>query len=363
MLSHRDVGWDTVAAGLAISFVTFVSIPRISPPIASLLIGSICALIGILIDSPLRFGFGPEIFFYIMLPPIILRSGLEFEWDSVRPVWRSTLLFALFGTVFSAFVIYVGCDLCTDLTTHQCMTIGSVLSSTDPTATVTSIKHSNMPQMMKNAMEGEALTNDAVAAMLAHATEKQKWSTSDTVLEVIVGVITSISIGSVGGYMFGGFENPITTMGMATALFACCELLKASGILCIFLFAITSKWRRTSSKMESFVDILADVADIYCMFAVGTEIIYIDASAFQASIIIFMSSVAARVVSIVGLGLLSFEGWQFNQLMFMGLTGARGTLSYALARSMGMHIGPIVLCVVILSTLSTGIFTFLIHKY
>ena len=53
------------------------------------------------------------------------------------------------------------------------------------------------------------------------------------------------------------------------------------------------------------------------------------------------------------LGLLSTEGWKFDHLIVMGLSGARGTLSYALARSAGRGIGPIVLCVVLMSSMFT----------
>ena len=352
MLSHKQVGWDTVAAGLAISFVTFVKIPFMPSQTLSMILGAICAIF-----LPPGFGFGPEIFFYLMLPPIILRSGLEFEWEAIKPVWRTTLLFSFFGTVFSALFIFVGCSLYTDLNFHQCSHIGSVLSSTDPVSTMAALKNSNLPQMISNALEGEALTNDAVAAMLTHATNKNSMSTSTTLLDIIVGILTSLSIGAVGGFMFGGFDNTITILGMATSLYACCELLDASGILCIFIFAITSRWRNQPKALRTFVDIIADLADIYCMFAVGTEIIHLDISSFQTSITIFISSVASRIIFVNGLGFAAGEGWKFYDLMFMGFSGARGALSYALARSNGSNIGHIVLCVVLLSTITTNIIT------
>ena len=352
MLDHRQVGWDTVAAGIAISFVTFVKIPILPPQTLAMVIGAICAVF-----LPPGFGFGPEIFFYLMLPPIILRSGLEFKWSNVKPVWRTTLLFSVFGTLYSALFIFVGCSLYTDLEFQKCVHIGTVLSSTDPVSTVAATKNSEIPQIIKNTLEGEALTNDAVAAMLAHAANKNTLSTTVTLLDIIVGILTSISIGTVGGFMFGGFDNPITVLGMATTLYACCELLEASGILCIFLFAITCRWRKETRELHTFVDILADLADIYCMFAVGTEVVYIDLSSFQTSLIIFMSSVAARVMFVNVFGPLTGEGWKFHDLMFVGLSGARGTLSYALARSAGSNIGHIVLCVVLLSTLCTCIIT------
>ena len=57
MLDHKQVGWDTVAAGMAISFVTFVKIPIIPPQTLAMVIGGVAAIF-----LPAGFGFGPEIF-------------------------------------------------------------------------------------------------------------------------------------------------------------------------------------------------------------------------------------------------------------------------------------------------------------
>ena len=95
---------------------------------------------------------------------------------------------------------------------------------------------------------------------------------------------------------------------------------------------------------------MAELADIYCMFCVGTEIVFIDKGAFWTSFILFTSCLASRIVFVNALGYISREQWSFDQLMFMGLMGSRGTLSYALGRSISNDLGPIVLCVVLMST-------------
>ena len=210
-------------------------------------------------------------------------------------------------------------------------------------------------------LENEALTNDAMAAMLTHATEQQRWSTSNTILNVIVGIFTSLTVGAVGGFSLGGLENPIAVLGSAVSLFAFCEVLHASGILCIFAFALTSKWRTQHEKLRPFVEIVADVADIYCMFAVGTEVIYIDIDSFKVAVYVFLSCIVSRILFTVMLGTLSMEGWTMDEMMMMGFSGARGTLNYALARSASSKIGPIVLCVVLMSAITNFITSLVLH--
>lgn len=359
-MNHTDVGWDTVAAGAAIVFVTSIHSsrymsPLIPPTYTALLLGAICALF----MKP-GFGFGPEIFFYAMLPPIILRSGLEFDSNSITTTWRTTALYSIVGTILSALIIFLGCFVNTTLGFTKCSHIGAVLSSTDPVATVSSMKYSSFPLEVRNVLENEALTNDAMAAMMTHATEKQMWSTSNTVLDVIIGILTSLSAGAVGGFACGGFKTPIAVLGSAVTLFALCEVLNASGILCIFVFAITSKWRTQNDKLKTFVDIVADLADIYCMFAVGTEVIYIDLRAVEVAMYVFLSCVASRILFTTMLGVLSMEGWTMDELMVMGFSGARGTLSYALARSASSGIGPVVLCVVLMSAITNTITSFIV---
>lgn len=356
-MDHRQVGWDTVAAGLAISVVTYIHIPRISPPVTALTLGAAASIF----MEP-GFGFGPEIFFYLMLPPIILRSGIDFNAKQLNGVWKTTFLYSIMGTVFSAVIIFMGCFTMTELGFTKCSHLGSVLSSTDPVATIASIKHAGVSEAIQHALQNEALTNDAVAAMLTHASEKQTISASNTVLDIIIGILSSLSIGSVGGYIFGGFKNPITVLGMATTLYAVCELMNASGILCIFVFAITSKWRKTPQDLKIFIDIVADLCDIYTMFCVGTEIAFIGKNDFYISAILFLSCLAARILFATAFGIISRENWDFDDLMFMGCMGSRGTLSYALARSISNDLGPIVLCVVLLSTIFSILNTFIFNK-
>lgn len=344
-MTHKQIGWDTVAAGIAISFVTAVKVPMVPPPVVAMVIGAVASPI----IQP-GFGFGAEIFFYLMLPPIILRSGLQFKWAPLNGVWKTTLLLSIVATIFSSFIIFTGCSLLTTEGHTKCLRLGSVLSSTDPIATVALMKHAHVQDHIKHVLQGEALTNDAVAAMLTHAAEKQQWSASSAVLDIIVGILISISVGSVGGYACGGFSNTITVLGIATTLYALCEILQASGILCIFLFAITSRWRQQSKQMEDFVNIVADLADLYCMFAVGAEIVFITGRAFVTATVLFLSAMAARIVSVQVLARLTGEKWTFSELFTLGIAGARGTLAYALARSVGADTGPIVLCVVLLST-------------
>ena len=327
MLNHSVFGMDTVVVGLVVTLVTTYRIKHFPPSIVAMIMGTcISPFLG------KDFGFSAEVFLYMMLPPIVLRSGLEFKWSQSRRTWKTALLLAIFGTIISATYVTLGCVIQGRISELQCMRLGSVLSSTDPVAVLSTLNNYAVPEKLKNVLENEALTNDGVAAMLTH-TITSKWSASDAAINFFVGIMTTLSLGSICGYCSASFTNPLSTVGIALATYATCELMDGSGILAMFIFGITHRWRTTADGLKSIVFPIADLADIYCVFALGTEARHIADVDYTFAIIIVLSCVVGRIIHVFLLGKLSCQNWNTSHLCFMALCGTRGALSYALSRS------------------------------
>ena len=327
MLSHTVFGVDTIVVGVVVSAVTLVRFRCMPPSILALLIG-MCM-------SPFlqnRFGFTPEVFLYLMLPPIVLRSGIEFKWSTSRRTWKTALLFATVGTVMSAAYIFFGCVVSRSASVGSCARMGSVLSSTDPVAVLSILSNYNVPEKMKSVLENEALTNDGIAAMLTHIITSS-WSASDATVNFVVGILTTVTLGSMVGYLSASTDKPLAILGLALSTYATCELMGGSGILAMFIFGITHRCRSAADDLRKIVVPLAELADIYCVFALGTEARNIVGIDIYTALNVTLACVIGRIIHVFVLGYGSCQGWYSSHLTFMSFCCSRGALSYALARS------------------------------
>lgn len=353
MLSHTVFGVDTIVVGVVVTVVTLLRVRCMPPSIMALIIG-MCM-------SPFlqnRFGFTPEAFLYLMLPPIVLRSGIEFKWSTSRRTWKTALLFATVGTVMSAAYIFFGCIATESADIHSCARLGSVLSSTDPVAVLSILSNYNVPEKMKSVLENEALTNDGIAAMLTHIITST-WSASDATMNFVVGLMTTATLGSVVGYLSASTDNPLAILGLALSTYAGCELMGGSGILSMFIFGITHRCRSAADDLRKIVVPLAELADIYCVFALGTEARNIVDIDVYVAVNVTVACIVGRILHVFILGYSSCQGWYTSHLAFMSFCCSRGALSYALARSsengdrVDVTVGTTVLFVVLVTTFMT----------
>lgn len=120
--------------------------------------------------------FQPEIFFFLLLPPIIFEAG--YGLDKVRffrNFW-SIFAFAMLGTTISSFIVGFGTYAFAQAglisfegeDAYQSLLFGALLSATDPVATLAIM---GSPELHCNSLLytlvfGEAVLNDAVGIML-----------------------------------------------------------------------------------------------------------------------------------------------------------------------------------------------------
>ena len=158
----------------------------LQPSGASLCIGMIS---GAIINSTMHdkvdrlFMFSPNAFFYGFLPIIIYSAGLNLQRKNFFQDFWTISLFAFVGTVISAFVFGLGTWFLTLIgiisKKHlgsnrflECLMYGTLISATDPVATLSVFADVKAPPLLYNLVFGESVLNDAVAVVLFRTLEK-----------------------------------------------------------------------------------------------------------------------------------------------------------------------------------------------
>jgi sodium/hydrogen exchanger 8 len=111
-------------------------------------------------------GFNDDLFFYGLLPPIILDAGFSMKKQKFLSNISTILSLAVFGTIVSTFVTggilhYLGI-----LPPAESYVFGALISATDPVSTLSVFKKVGAPEVLFNLVFGESVLNDAVAIAL-----------------------------------------------------------------------------------------------------------------------------------------------------------------------------------------------------
>ncbi|KAK2501987.1 hypothetical protein MC885_019320, partial [Smutsia gigantea] len=142
--------------------------------------------------------FRPNMFFLLLLPPIIFESGYSLHKGNFFQNIGSITLFAVFGTAISAFVVGGGiyflgqADVISKLNMTdsvlyevipdtvfelQCFTMwtnfafGSLISAVDPVATIAIFNALHVDPVLNMLVFGESILNDAVSIVLTNTAE------------------------------------------------------------------------------------------------------------------------------------------------------------------------------------------------
>lgn len=119
--------------------------------------------------------FSPTAFFLILLPPIIFESGYNLHKGNFFQNIGSILVFAIFGTAISAFIVGFGiyflglAEVVYRLNFVESFAFGSLISAVDPVATVAIFHALNVDPVLNMLVFGESILNDAISIVLTTA--------------------------------------------------------------------------------------------------------------------------------------------------------------------------------------------------
>ncbi|XP_068733044.1 sodium/hydrogen exchanger 6-like isoform X1 [Montipora capricornis] len=208
--------------------------------------------------------FDPEIFFYILLPPIIFHAGYDMKKRFFFRNIGAILMYAFVGTTVSCIVfggtMYAYTKFASvpkDFVFLECLLFGALISATDP-VTVLAIFHDLHVDVDLYALVfGESVMNDAVAIVLFRSVE------SYLLDKTIVGFQASqffksvgVFIGVFSGSFFLGFA-----MGLVTALITKLTKISDFPLLETALFFLLS-W--TTFLMAEAANLTGIVAVLFC---------------------------------------------------------------------------------------------------
>jgi solute carrier family 9 (sodium/hydrogen exchanger), member 8 len=210
--------------------------------------------------------FQPEVFFFILLPPIIFDAGYRLQ----NPMFFSNLVtigtFAVFGTVVSTVIIGYGLYYLAILgfvpldqdSPLEALIFGALISAVDPVATLSVLanKHVNADPLLTAIVFGESVLNDAVSIVLFNTLKSFVGKDLQDLTFVRVGIdFLTVSIGSlmVGvsvalacAYVLKqatnlrdmpSYEFSLITM-LSYATYCMAEIGKMSGVMALFFCGI-----------------------------------------------------------------------------------------------------------------------------
>jgi sodium/hydrogen exchanger-like protein 6/7 len=168
--------------------------------------------------------FDYQIFFNLLLPPIILASGYELHQSNFFRNIGTILTFAFAGTFISAIVLglllwiysrvnFDGFD--SKLSFVDAISVGATLSATDPVTILAIFNTYKVDPKLYTVIFGESILNDAVAIVLFETAQRYKEG------GVAAGSLGILSLFEGIGFFLGVFFGSLiigVVIGIATAL-------------------------------------------------------------------------------------------------------------------------------------------------
>lgn len=164
--------------------------------------------------------FDYQIFFNLLLPPIILSSGYELHQSNFFRNIGTILTFAFAGTFLSAIVIGVILWLYTRIPVDglsmgwvDAISVGATLSATDPVTILAIFTSYKVDPKLYTIIFGEAILNDAIAIVIFEAAQKAKSGPAE------MSGLASLFFG-IGTFLFDFFGSLAigVAVGIAAAL-------------------------------------------------------------------------------------------------------------------------------------------------
>lgn len=316
--------------------------------------------------------FDPEIFFNLILPPIIFNAGFSLKKKHFFRNIGSILMFAIFGTMVSCFItgfIMYGVMLISSLSfsLNDALFFGAIISATDPVTVLAIFNDLNVDVDLFAMVFGESALNDAVAIVLSSTIER--FSASGQRVESFFdpsALISSMSecfivfFGSLGVGILNGCAAALLTKFtriadypiLETSLFILSSYLsflmaEASGMtgvvavlfcgICQAHYTFNNLSEESQKRTKQFFEILNFLAENFIFTYIGVSMFTSTSHGFNLLFIVaaFIAAFLARAVFIYPLSSLlnlcrrpKIPSSHQHMLLFAGL---RGAVAFALA--------------------------------
>uniref|UniRef100_A0A2K6S371 Sodium/hydrogen exchanger 8 n=1 Tax=Saimiri boliviensis boliviensis TaxID=39432 RepID=A0A2K6S371_SAIBB len=285
--------------------------------------------------------FRPNMFFLLLLPPIIFESGYSLHKGNFFQNIGSITLFAVFGTAISAFVVGGGiyflgqADVISKLNMTDSFAFGSLISAVDPVATIAIFNALHVDPVLNMLVFGESILNDAVSIVLTNTAEGLTRKNMSDV--IVIYVLKHIDLRKTPSLEFG------MMIIFAYLPYGLAEGISLSGIMAILFSGIVMSHYThhnlspvTQILMQQTLRTVAFLCET-CVFAFLGLSIFSFPHKFEISFVIWCIVLVlfGRAVNIFPLSYLLnfFRDHKITpKMMFiMWFSGLRGAIPYALS--------------------------------
>ncbi|MWD26277.1 cyclic nucleotide-binding domain-containing protein [Aquicoccus sp. SCR17] len=107
-----------------------------------------------------------NVFLYVFLPTLLFQATLGMNLRRMLDDWVPILVLAVLAVVVATISVGYALSWASTLPLAACLLIGSIVSTTDPSAVVSIFRSISAPRRLARIIEGESLLNDAAAIAL-----------------------------------------------------------------------------------------------------------------------------------------------------------------------------------------------------
>uniref|UniRef100_A0A8C9NTX1 Sodium/hydrogen exchanger n=1 Tax=Serinus canaria TaxID=9135 RepID=A0A8C9NTX1_SERCA len=316
--------------------------------------------------------FDPEVFFNILLPPIIFHAGYSLKKRHFFRNLGSILAYAFLGTAVSCFIIgnlmygvvklmkLVG-QLSDKFYYTDCLLFGAIISATDPVTVLAIFNELHADVDLYALLFGESVLNDAVAIVLSSSivayqpTGENTHAFDAAAFFKSVGVFLGIFSGS---FMMGAVTGVVTFTKlhcfplletalfflMSWSTFLLAEACGFTGVVAVLFCGITQAHYtynnlsvESRSRTKQLFEVLHFLAENFIFSYMGLALFTFQKHIFSPVFIIgaFVAIFLGRAAHIYPLSFLLNLGrrhkisWSFQHMMMF--SGLRGAMAFALA--------------------------------
>ncbi|XP_022252192.1 sodium/hydrogen exchanger 9-like isoform X2 [Limulus polyphemus] len=317
--------------------------------------------------------FDPEIFFNIILPPIIFNAGYSLKRRHFFRNLGAIMTYAFIGTTISCFVVGIVIYAFIQLMPHlqfsftDCLYFGAIISATDPVTVLALLSDLHVDVNLYALVFGESILNDAVAIVLSGSINsyEELYGTQSGGFEVqacfksvgnfIYIFICSFLIGSVTGCCtalltkftrlndFPLLESSLFLL-MSYSTFLISEAADLSGIVAVLFCGICQAHYTYNNlsdesriRTKQLFELLSFVAESFIFTYIGVSMFTFTKHLWDVGFIIvaFLAIAVGRAVHVYPLSFLLNLGrhnkisLNFQHMLFF--SGLRGAMAFALA--------------------------------
>ncbi|KAL8304709.1 hypothetical protein RB597_004218 [Gaeumannomyces tritici] len=326
-----------IAAFFASYFLQQRKITAIHETVVSIFAGMVVGLfLRVLAGDSIQelVSFDYQIFFNLLLPPIILSSGYELHQANFFRNIGTILTFAFAGTFLSALVIGVILWLYTrvpleGLTMNwiDAISVGATLSATDPVTILAIFNSYKVDPKLYTIIFGESILNDAIAIVIFESAQKSRKGSGSApgvstlfwglwiflrdffgslMIGALVGILTALGLKYTYVRRYPKIESCLIVL-IAYATYYFSQAIHMSGIVSLLFCGITLKHyayfnmsRRTQLTTKYLFQVTAQLSENFIFIYLGLSLFTDKSHQFQPLLIIVtvMAVCAARWVAV-----------------------------------------------------------------